>query len=506
MNRILPPLKFILCLVCCLPLLLRAQHSSREEFSLLLDEAILLQNTQPLSGDQFALIDSARQYADSEMYDLAVIFLEQFLDNHSLFQKTAYNSTSNMMTSFSGYDLFVRTGVDYNRQEFEVGYFQADSVLIDQVQKPYIAISYSQPLWSGNVQTTSMLIDARYDKENMTVRTKLESAVITNNFEGRFNLGFEFDKNALYPDLGYQEANTRQFFRWQLTNNIVWRLDNSLRYKVYQAPSVSVPDFLRDQLNTGLTYWTKSLGSYTLNYNLDFNESMQVANNDYRMHTFDIVMGNSAPATVNYSVNLSYRNNRFSYTVSDSVFRNNSQSVFADISFSLNFSPVFRLKALYRPKYKTYRIKTEQEPDYSYHELSSYLGFDLSNQFSLQTGYLFEKKMHREFAGSQSQYIKEQNYSGHGVAFGADYSTLTGMYISLSGSYVWRRYPDAIDVDIFRIYSNKNILSLLLMLQIPITDHIELNSFVSYDNDQDLDTDENNTRSSFFSAEIVYKF
>ncbi len=480
-----------------------AQYTDEEEYHLLLDEIHILQTNNLLTEEQNALLDSAYQYANQEMYDIAAVFLEELVQNQPVFEKGNANYTPAIRNN---YELFLRTGIDYNRQEFEVGYFQTDSVFIDQVRKPYIALNYRQHLVNTALNATFFLLDLRYDKENMTTLAKLETDFTTKYLESRINFGFVYDNNALFPELSYKEGNTRQYFRWQVSAGIVWLLDNTLRYKKYNNPSVSVPDFIRDQLSSSFTLWSRGSNSYSFSYNLDYNESLHIANNDYRMHTFDFVVANINPALFNYAVDLGYRTNRFRYIVSDSTIKNNSQSIFADINITINLTKQARIRTIYRPKIKSYKLKTEQEPDYTYHELSAMFNFDLSTQINMESGFLYESKIHKEFSGSQAEYIKEQNYHGSGLALGFNYSSLDGYYISLNGSYLWRRYPDAIDLDIFRMYSNKNILNLLLMLQIPISNHFEINAFVSYDNDQDLDTDENNTRSSFFSAEIVYKF
>ena len=504
MNRISIIIVFAQIIFPLFSVSVYAQYTDKEEYQLLLDEITILQNNNLLPEDQYALIDSANRYADKEMYDIASVFLEELVQNQPLFDNG--NNSILRPTIQKNYDLFFRTGIDYNRQEFEVGYFRTDSVFIDQVQKPYVALNYRQYLLRNPINSTFFNLDFRYDKENITTLAKLETGFSTGHFESRINLGFVYDNNALFPDLSYKEGNTRQYFRWQVSPGIIWLVDNTLRYKKYRAPSVSVPDFMRDRLSAALTLWDRGSYSYSLNYNLDFNESLHIDNNDYRMHTLDFAVSNINPAILNYTVDLAYRTNRFEYIISDSTIKNNSQSIFADINFTVNFMPQARFKTIYRPKIKSYRLKTEQEPDYTYHELSVMLNFDLNALFNVETGYLYESKMHKVFSGSQTEYIKEQNYRGNGLAVGFNYNSLDGYYISLSGSYLWRRYPDAIDLDIFGMYSNKNILSLLFMLQIPLSCHFEVNAFISYDNDQDLDTDENNTRSSFFSAEIVYQF
>ena len=119
---------------------------------------------------------------------------------------------------------------------------------------------------------------------------------------------------------------------------------------------------------------------------------------------------------------------------------------------------------------------------------------------------MFEYKRHFIFSGAEQVYIEEQNYSGNGVVFGLEYYKYKGMLLSFEAGYTWRRYPDAVVEAVGSFYTDRNVLNLNLLFQFPVTDNINFNIFASYDNDQDLDSDAGNTRSSIFSAEFQYKF
>jgi len=103
-------------------------------------------------------------------------------------------------------------------------------------------------------------------------------------------------------------------------------------------------------------------------------------------------------------------------------------------------------------------------------------------------------------------YIKEQNYYENGLIIGADYQNFSSLFISLSASYSFRRYPDVLSDQVLSLYSSRNIFNLSLFLQLPIIDKFMFNLFAAYDNDQDLDNDEDKIRSSMFSAELQYQF
>ena len=72
--------------------------------------------------------------------------------------------------------------------------------------------------------------------------------------------------------------------------------------------------------------------------------------------------------------------------------------------------------------------------------------------------------------------------------------------------FQWRRYPNSVINDLISIYSNRNILSTMLMAYVPITRHLRFNAFATYDNDEDIDFDQQSNQSTIFSLEVEYQF
>jgi hypothetical protein len=80
------------------------------------------------------------------------------------------------------------------------------------------------------------------------------------------------------------------------------------------------------------------------------------------------------------------------------------------------------------------------------------------------------------------------------------------MYVTTSVSYQWRRYPDSITNDLISLYSNRNIFSAMILVYLPITSHLTLNCFSTFDNDDDIDFDQQNNQSTIFTLELEYIF
>ena len=74
----------------------------------------------------------------------------------------------------------------------------------------------------------------------------------------------------------------------------------------------------------------------------------------------------------------------------------------------------------------------------------------------------------------------------------------------VNAGYQWRRYQQSISEEIISLYTDRNILSVMVRGYFPITEHIQINLFAIYDDDQDVDYDQQNTQSTIFTLECAY--
>ena len=102
--------------------------------------------------------------------------------------------------------------------------------------------------------------------------------------------------------------------------------------------------------------------------------------------------------------------------------------------------------------------------------------------------------------------VSEQNYNSNGFFLSLSYLNSPGAYLSASVRYQWRRYPKSAPNDIISIYSNRNVLSVTAMVYWPLMSNLFLNTYIMYDNDQDIEIDQQSNQSTIFTTELEYKF
>lgn len=153
-------------------------------------------------------------------------------------------------------------------------------------------------------------------------------------------------------------------------------------------------------------------------------------------------------------------------------------------------------------------------PDFRELELEPALIYTWIDGVRLKIGYLHRNRVHTSSAGAISDPDQSQadaaleNYFSHGIVLGLDILTLKGLLLSLVNSYEVRRFPNSVTRDIsdFSLYSDRNLNNLLLFFTWPISPQFELNCIANLDHDNDRKEEKNDSKSTLFSLELLYRF
>ncbi len=475
-------------------------QGSDEKYDLLMTELQLYASYSTLPESVSALIDSAARYAKNGDYDFALVYLEQARGD--LPEKPIKKTPEINPQKPSHLSYYFQSGVDFNRQEFELGFDQSDSTLLEQVNKPFVGFGFRLNGTDGSFLLEDHI---RYDKENLD-----NDFSIRNHWQGRvwsldgFN-GYIYDNNFLTPSLGYHEVYSRWMLRYR-SDNLDLTFGDDSRYKRYFEPSSDVPDYFRNTFASNLSYQFNSYHSLRLQYSFDYNQSIQTSNNDYADNRADVEYDGVWFDRLKIRFPVDVEDKKFSYILNDSLLNNTALTFTVNPQLDYHVTDFFTIGMAYRIDKKNYRIKTEQDPDYTYAQFSPELKLNFTDEFQLGIGYVLENKQHVLQPGLEDIYISEQNYRAQGIIFSFDITKLSGLLLSFDASYTKRRYPDAVAADNFSIYANRNVLSLLTFAQWPIMEKLLLNIIVSYDNDKDLDSDFNDSRSSYYTLDLKYEF
>lgn len=479
---------------------LTAQSLVDNQYKLLHTQLQLSDAYTPLPQYVSALIDSAESYALSGDYDFALIFLEQARDDLSAAtMKKKMHSVDYEKPTFSYY---AQSGIDFNRQEFELGFDQSDSLLLEQVDKPFFGVGIRYNSLDGQLELENKL---RYDKENLESELSMRNRWQKVPWILEGYSGYVFDRNFLTHSLGYHELYSRWAFSYHgAITDFYFRED--ARYKRYFEASPDIPDFFRNTLSADLAYQLNYIHALHLSYILDYNQSLRTQNNDYSENSVSLEYAGSRFKMLKINLPLRAESKKFSYVLNDSLLNNTALTLSLEPEIDYQITSSLSLGLKYQIDKKEFKLKTEQDPDYTFMQILPEISFIFSEAYRLSLGYLFENKNHKLQTDLDEIYIKEQNYQAQGLSLNFDITQSSGLFLSLDASYTRRRYPDAIVADNFSIYADRNIFSILSIVQWPIMDNLSLNIIAAFDNDKDLDSDFNDSRSSYYTADLKYEF
>ena len=477
-----------------------------EEYELLLAEvSLLIQYTMP-TDESFALIDSAKSAASQNDYESAVVYLEVAItdlnENHLVIND---EPELNENESTDDIKFKIISGLDFNRQEFEVGYIETDSVILSEVNKPFIGLNLDYTIAGSRQHGLGSYLYLRVDHENIEGRIKLTNPYKKSRLYGYNSLEFNYDNNRENQDIGYWEIADRQSLNYTL-DSWYFQLQNYSRYKHYKQPSQSVPRFFKNITSVSALYEYNLLKNIRLFYQADLNNSINEQNNDYFEHLGEIGFVNWIPGPVSNEFTGNFIYNDFTYALDDSIINNISKTITAKMHIRAPLFFKLYWNFDYNYKYKFYKIESEQDPNYFDHELDTSFQKDFIRNLTIGLGYHYQKRENRVSAGSNEIYIKEQNFHDDGILAELNYHNSNSMLFTGTVTYSKRVYPESENVELISFYKSKYVLNLFILFQMPIYRNLSANVFLCYDGDKELDNDKNDTRSIIFSAELEYNF
>lgn len=477
------------------------QLSPADQYAQLISEVQLIARYSDKSDENAALLDSAHAYARDNLWEIASVFLELYLErrNSPVAPETisSHNANFKKPLQFS-----IISGLDFNRQEFELGLIQSDSVLKDQISKPFVGLEMKKDWSTGEHAELSFSGRFRIDKENLTGAVRTQTNYVTDALHLFIEAGAGYDKNQAYPEFTFFETHSRQRFQWQSKGDWSARLDNLLRYKKYRQSTETVPDFINDALQAMINFTEH----YYFNYTFELNESIKTDNLDYFEQSASIQYFDHFFSSWRIYSQSGLRLNRFSYMLEDSVIHNRSLSASFEIHSALSLGSGWQWKEYYFLKKKSFAEPSEQDANYIEQQLNSVLRQSISTNWHWEAGHHFECKTHQARKGDQKLLIDEQNYFENGLLASLEYQNSSACFLSVDASYSWRRYPNAFSGQELSLYNNRDVFSLSMFMLIPLTQSLDFHAIASYDNDRDKDRDEGNIQSSLFSMELQYKF
>lgn len=483
---------------------------AKTSFDLLLTRFKIYLDYFELNEETKKLYDEALQYAKNKDYEIGSIILEEALD----LIKTDNDPPSDLQLSNlislnsipreSGHDInfSVLSGLDFNRQEFELGFVSGDSTVEEEFSKPYVGLRARYNINNGTHNVLEIQNSVRFDKENL----RDDFRVRWQPFSSFYILYSSYwNETRVTESYSYLDQVIAARLNIELSRIFYFSFFNTFNYKSYRTQNIFLKDFYRNRFNALGEWRTSFLGITSLEYWNEVNESLGLEDNDYYQNNIRLGVRNENYEKFYYNFLIDGGTRDYVIQFDDSLIYNSFQSVGIEAIYEVGIVQEFRLFLENNFMYKYYEQKSSLEPDYYWNLLRPGFRWSLFNQFELGVGYEWEFKEH--IAHPMDSYnVNEQNYNSNGVYLSLNYFSSGGTYLTTSVSYQWRRYPESLTNDLISIYSNRNIFSVMLLAFVPLSNNFNLNVFATFDNDNDIDFDQQNNQSTIFTVELEYTF
>ncbi len=481
--------------------------STKSNYQMLLTRLKVYMDYFVMTEEVKNLYAESMKYGDEGEYEIAVVLLEETIDLLTMNKEenpdlslTAFTPVAN--ENFQNFRFAVMSGIDYNRQDFEIGYSGNDSTVREEFNKPYLGLSAGY-IFNLSQETSLEFYNAfRYDRENIRndYRIRLQAG---NSFYVQY-AGY-WNQTKIEDSYSYWEHVFSAKLGDSVGPNFFWTIYNLFNYKTYQAGPFTIRDYYRNRLAAMIEWRVDFFGFIDVEYGNERNETLSFEDNDYNQHHIRAGIRSENIDRFYHNIFVDVSTREYTLLLTDSLLTNTFESYGLEFIYEVSILPKLLITIEDNFLYKVYQKKSSIEPDYYWNIIRPGLKLRLTSGFEIGFGYEWELKEHKNNL-SYSYNVSEQDYRADGVFSQINYFSVGGTYLSASISYQWRRYPSSITNDLFSLYSNRNVFSTMIMAYMPLLNHLNLNAFITYDNDLDIDFDQQNNQSTIFTVELEYVF
>lgn len=460
------------------------------------------------SSIQKEMLNEADSLSSLGEYEIALIYLEEILQELNFNEGSdiaepiskELNSLNDAENSSNNFSLTLISGIDFDRHEFEFGYLESDSSILEELNNPYTGLTLDYSFLNSKNNKLNLYNSVRYDKENIRDDYYLNFA--NKKFNLKYGGYLNISNNSNYSS--YWENNFQFTFTKYINSDFKFLVRNNYNYKIFNKTDLNYTDYYRNYFESNFDYQYLKYNIF-LSYLNEINEFLGNSNNDYKQNTINFGYRNLYNWHFRQSAIIEYEHRKYSLFYGDDLIENIYKQI--GLLLDLEFNIYDPIKVHFENHFikKTYNLESAFEPNYIWNYFKPSIKFDVLSSLQADLGYEWEFKAHSliEDEGIKST---EQDYNSNGIFSSFNYFSYLSINFSISISYQWRRYPKTPTNELINLYSSRNILSLMAIGNFPFNNNLGINVFAVYDNDKDIDNDQGKTQSSIFNVELEYKF
>lgn len=404
----------------------------------------------------------------------------------------------------------IETGFDFSRQEFGISPVETDTSILEELQNPFVEISYSQPIYLNNSEL-KFRHDFRADNQflnyglNMNwekkgaVNSRLETSLDYNYAQnedfssyldsrsrinigstGRGRLRWSVDGELTYKDFSDRDSLASDVFSGSTSLYLerMWKSDHSLVFRV-------APGFY--QLGNSQGRFTQNQSTLSYRYQAGLNNKLELSLSslfqDYE-YTLEPVLTNDA--------NEEYENTYVTFE--------------PEILLEKQLASQFGIQMSGRMERLWFRDSNSITPDELLFTAKVVPRIYFNELNSLGFGWRGTSKEHRAEVDEETIFAQEADYFANGFVATFDYLSLGGMFINLEYEALWRSYPNTTENTFSTFYSDRFTHLVSLIAWLPLNDNWRIQAFANFEDEEDREFKVNDSQSTILSISLQYSF
>ena len=415
----------------------------------------------------------------------------------------------------------VVTGVDFWRQEFELGFSGDASSFYESSWNPFFGLrmrgSYEGPSLRSFETYVLGKVSRDYYSGEATVRG-LFGSLQRSHF--LFDNRFEVTDYRKALSLRYLENRTNLQAGVELARNFVFLSGNELRIRNYANQSVLYPNYFQNLTYGGFQYTSGLSTRLTGQYGYGIRKHSRYPEDDFREHRIEASVYQSTAVNSSISFQSIWRDRKYVHGNVDTSYQNSFQEEYfrADFRFGLSRNVSFDLQGDFT--LRQHATASLYTPDFVDVRANPRFLLRLIGDLQLGLGYLFTLRVYKQDiirtttpvltadAAASQQYLGYEDYFSHGASVSLELFRLGSFMLSLTDQFELRTYPNSPTnaIDGFGLYTDRAINSILMFLSWQIVPQMDLSLMVNFDDDRGRKVQNSDARNSLFSLDLGYSF
>ena len=404
----------------------------------------------------------------------------------------------------------IETGFDFSRQEFGISPIETDTSILEELQNPFVEISYVQPVFLNNSEL-KFRHDLRADNQFLNYGLNMnweKKGDVNSRLET--SLDYNYAQNEDFSS--YLDSRTRINLAGGRRGRLRWSIDGELTYKDFS-----------DQDSLASDVFSGSTGLYLERiWKADHSLVFRLAPGFYRL-------GNSQGRFTQNQSTLSYRyqaglNNKlelsissllqdYEYTLepvltSDAIeeYENSYATFEPEILFERQLASHFGVKMTGRMERLWFRDSNSITPDELMFTAKVIPRIYFNELNSIGLGWRGSSKEHRAAVDEETIFAQEADYFANGFIATFDYLSLGGIFINLEYEALWRSYPNTTENTFSSFYSDRFTHLISLIAWLPLKDNWRIQAFANFEDEEDREFKVNDSQSTILSLSLQYVF